>query len=424
MSWREQFKPGSFKGIPFYVDNHEFQGGRRIVDHIFPYRDTAWTEDLGRNQRIFNLDIYVLGDEYYQARDKLITAFESEGSGLLRHPYLGDKTVESVSFTLNESKSEGGIAYFSVTFHETERKPTVPVLDDIPKNLDIVSQKTDESLLKKFMEFDTQFINNADISALTAYVELANDVVTKALKFIPDGDLGIADLAYELQDTKNKTRSLILKPLRLATDIVDSLKLLVQMALGDWAITGQDVDRTMRIDRTKRDTVNENAARRAVLETVIRDYPRVSDDTPTEVYPSGQRLLENQKLLQMLYISSALTKLTKVAVMTEYGTYDEAISYRDFIISQAEEIMNDPMTSDDLFINMQELIVLAVQGIPGTFADNDKISKKVIVEDTPSIVLAYDLYEDMYLEDDIVMRNKVKNPAFVPAGEIEVLAGG
>lgn len=86
--WQSQLQPSSFRGVPFAVVNEEGSHGRRQAVHEYPYRDTAWIEDLGRGTRRFvirgfliqNSLVYGGGDAITQ-RQSLIAACEEKGSG-------------------------------------------------------------------------------------------------------------------------------------------------------------------------------------------------------------------------------------------------------------------------------------------------------------------------------------------------------
>lgn len=98
--WQSQLHPCSFRGVPFAILNEEGSHGRRQAVHEYPYRDTAWIEDMGRGTRRFiirgflvqNSLVYGGGDAISQ-RLALIAACEEKGSGTLMHPTLGEMTV-------------------------------------------------------------------------------------------------------------------------------------------------------------------------------------------------------------------------------------------------------------------------------------------------------------------------------------------
>ena len=98
--WQGQLRPSSFRGVPFAIVAEEGSHGRRQAVHEYPYRDTAWIEDIGRATRRFvirgfliqNSQVYGGGDAITQ-RQSLIEACEQKGSGTLVHPTLGELTV-------------------------------------------------------------------------------------------------------------------------------------------------------------------------------------------------------------------------------------------------------------------------------------------------------------------------------------------
>ena len=82
MAWRENLVPAAFRGVPFFVERHQSQAaGRRVQVHEYPGRDLPWPEDLGRRTREFEIDGYVVGDDYFAARDALLDACDRPGPG-------------------------------------------------------------------------------------------------------------------------------------------------------------------------------------------------------------------------------------------------------------------------------------------------------------------------------------------------------
>lgn len=138
--WQSQLKPCSFRGVPFAILNEEGSHGRRQAVHEYPYRDTAWIEDMGRGTRRFiirgflvqNSLVYGGGDVISQ-RLALIAACEEKGSGTLMHPTLGEMTVSipenglRISGSAESGRSfeftlmviESGLKVFAVTGNTT-----------------------------------------------------------------------------------------------------------------------------------------------------------------------------------------------------------------------------------------------------------------------------------------------------------------
>lgn len=102
MTWRDDLRPASFRGVHFFVAADSSRFGRRVVVHTYPQRDKPYVEDLGRRSREYQFDAFVIGPNYMEDRDAFIAACEEPGAGELIHPKYG-------SLMLNNSplKREG-----------------------------------------------------------------------------------------------------------------------------------------------------------------------------------------------------------------------------------------------------------------------------------------------------------------------------
>ena len=83
MTWRDDLRPASFRGIHFFVAADSSRFGRRVVVHTYPQRDKPYVEDLGRRSREYQFDAFVIGPNYMEDRDAFIAACEEPGAGEL-----------------------------------------------------------------------------------------------------------------------------------------------------------------------------------------------------------------------------------------------------------------------------------------------------------------------------------------------------
>jgi prophage DNA circulation protein len=121
MSLSDDLRPASFRGVPFGVLDASDGRGRNTVIHEFPLRDKVYVEDLGRAQRTVRLTAFVVGPDYAARRDALTAALEEEGPGTLVHPWLGSLTVSLVSpAEIKHSAADGGLVTFSLQFTESD----------------------------------------------------------------------------------------------------------------------------------------------------------------------------------------------------------------------------------------------------------------------------------------------------------------
>jgi prophage DNA circulation protein len=129
--WSEHLRPASFRGVPFAVVSGESVFGRRQAVHEYPYRDTAWLEDLGRATRRITLRGFIVQDSLvYDAPDvitqrkNLVAACETGSTGTLVHPTLGELTVSVTEsgLRMNESVEFGRVFEFTLQVVESGLK--------------------------------------------------------------------------------------------------------------------------------------------------------------------------------------------------------------------------------------------------------------------------------------------------------------
>ncbi|SMG09407.1 DNA circularization protein [Paraburkholderia susongensis] len=120
MSWEDELLPASFRGVPFEVEQDELAAGRRNQLHEYVQRDEPYVEDLGRATRGIRVTGFLNGDDCYEQARALIAAFEEEGPGELVHPWLGRMMVSTDNQlpTLRRTREEGRTIRFDAAFVE------------------------------------------------------------------------------------------------------------------------------------------------------------------------------------------------------------------------------------------------------------------------------------------------------------------
>ncbi|WP_172904159.1 DNA circularization N-terminal domain-containing protein, partial [Escherichia coli] len=79
--WRDRLQDASFRGVPFKVEEESAGTGRRVETHEYPNRDKPYTEDLGKITFRPSITAYVVGDDCFDQRDRLIEALNKPGPG-------------------------------------------------------------------------------------------------------------------------------------------------------------------------------------------------------------------------------------------------------------------------------------------------------------------------------------------------------
>jgi prophage DNA circulation protein len=118
VTWRENLRPASFRGVQFHVRDRGLSTGREIHNHEYPKRNSNFPEDMGKKTRTFSVDAYVLGDDYMSKRDALFRACEREGAAQFVDHWGKSQRVVCTGCELKETSDEGRIARFSLSFME------------------------------------------------------------------------------------------------------------------------------------------------------------------------------------------------------------------------------------------------------------------------------------------------------------------
>jgi len=136
--------PISYRDVEFIFVDSSVLGGRKVAIKKFVNTDRQLVEDLGLEQRSYNVTGYVtlVGDEYKEnalgttstsyldKRDRLVEALEAPGTGKLVHPMYGVLYEMAVtSYTLNESVTSVGIGRLDITF-EISNADGLPEADE------------------------------------------------------------------------------------------------------------------------------------------------------------------------------------------------------------------------------------------------------------------------------------------------------
>lgn len=109
MSWRDDLRPASFRGVPFSVRSDEVTTGRRVHAEAVGGVRLPSVQDLGEMTDAAQRHVwFVVGDDYAAARDALIRAVRLAGPGELVDPYHGRILVQIGAVTVTHGVDSGG----------------------------------------------------------------------------------------------------------------------------------------------------------------------------------------------------------------------------------------------------------------------------------------------------------------------------
>ena len=106
----------------------------------------------------------------------------------------------------------------------------------------------------------------------------------------------------------------------------------------------------------------------------------------------------------------------KTLVQNTFMSYEDAIETRDGFLDRIDALAGETK-NDTLYEGYRALRAQVANAVPGENNDLPRISASVLKQSMPSLVLAYDLYENVERELDILNRNSIRHPAFLPGGQ-------
>jgi prophage DNA circulation protein len=173
-------------------------------------------------------------------------------------------------------------------------------------------------------------------------------------------------------------------------------------------------------------TVNSIGAAAANALGGLAAYEALFDLNPSAVQPRGSEsqlgrdARRNAEITIELVQQAAAAGAAVEASNVSWAAYEDAIEGRRVITGKIDELLLTAGTGT--FQALKALRAELVRSVPAESEDLPRIETLVLGKSVPSLVLAYRLYSDADRATEIVQRNRVENPAFVPGGtDLEVL---
>ncbi|MES2170561.1 MAG: DNA circularization N-terminal domain-containing protein [Actinomycetota bacterium] len=387
----------SFRGVPFFVEESDRAGGRRLVTHKFPFRNDPFVEDVGREARDFKITGYVIGDDYLTQRDRLLSALEDDdsGPGTLVHPYYGIKRAMCGPMSVRESRAEGGMATFTMAFTETPLQAPVPitVADPIGKVAASATAARAATKLELAEKFDPVGLPGFALASAETALKSATGGLASALGPVAATTQELATLNSQAKLVTAQAAALVRAPATILDSFGGAIAALVTTAI---------------------------AAPGAMLAALTDAYNTVLG-VPVQVL-TATRVREAANLAAL---SGALRRViaieaARLAPTVPYASIEDATAARDQVAAQLEEqALGAGDTAYPALVTLRSDLLRSVPGAD-VFPRIITVTRRTAI---PSLLLTYQLYGSVDLELDVIARNRVaaRHPGFV-VGDLRVLS--
>ena len=296
------------------------------------------------------------------------------------HPTFGVLEVIVESFSVNESLVDAqGMASFNITFKESGKK-TFPKgkLQGLSKINEIgaaaITGINDEFVQKFSTKGHPQFVKDSAIDLLSEGADLYNTTSSSIKKNIQK----VADIGQKARNFKAALVDIIEDPLKIAAQIT---------ALSD------------DLGAISFDT-------RELFSKYRESKDFAADIKPIQVTTdSRQAQQDNQESISFIIKNQGLVNsVLKASEMAETGDFEsstEAKEIQDELLTEID-FLSSVIDNDDLYLKLQELRSQLIRIISNSSHSLPSVKNVTPLITTNSIVLAYNEYENLDHELDIV----------------------
>jgi len=391
-AWLDGYQEASFRGVPFFIQTAENNGGRRIKSHLFPGRDDVYHEDLGRAERNFRFSAYIVNGNYADLRERLIEALEKEGPGRLVHPYRGVFEVVCKSFTARESTPEGRMVRFDLDFSEQK----IVELTTATNNTELeVAVKKSDFLDDLLSEFEAAY-NIAGMAV--SGVQDALNAIDRVLNVIEAAKKVVSSIS-EFQRELSNIRGKLIQFAFDVTDLGNTLLGLVNFGTNP--------------DNPDAPATAENAMEQLREMSAIYEAMQINaTNTAPEIY-NAPDYAANQ--IQVLTAQAAVGGAVGLSAVVEYETIEQALEVRAEIFQLLDLVMSDPVTPDTVYESARAAKAAIVEDLDRKILNVSSLVDFTIPETSNTLHITNEVYGEISKEKEIIERNNILNPFFVSA---------
>lgn len=377
MTWRDRLQPASFRGVAFEYLADDVSGiGRRNQLHEYPKRDQGYVEDMGRGTESIDIEARLVGADYLAQLDELLKALRAEGPGELVHPFYGRlQVIANPACRVRHSMEDGGLCLISLSFTEAGENQ-YPSAQEVP-SLRVLS------LADRLQQVSTaRFTDVFQVNGLPEWVS------TEA----------ITDIGRIVSSAQTIYR-------RVATaqwgDLLGSAgglaSALIGLFQGGTGLSGLQAS-------------------------------RLYSTTPRPVTPSAaagvgrQQSVANSQALLDLVTSASIAQAAQQIVAVESPVFDDLEAWRGQLTAVIDREVERPELPQASFEALADLRSGLSRYVLAESATASRLRIYTPRATLPAAVLAYDLYGDASRSDELVARNGLRHPSFVPPDPLKVLS--
>ncbi|OTA14304.1 DNA circulation protein [Xenorhabdus vietnamensis] len=440
--WSEHLHPASFRGVPFAVVSGESVFGRRQAVHEYPYRDTAWIEDLGRATRKITLRGFIVQDSLvYHAPDvitqrkNLVAACETGSTGTLIHPTLGELTVSVTEsgLRMNESAEFGRVFEFTLTVIESGLQ--VFAVTNSTKSATGVKNhwlRTYTTMLAKYVSAVRGEIRSV-VQGMKTIKATANQWVGMVTRSVDE----VTNLSDMLKTTFGSERYGRYQRGKIGgavsgatgvrsrdnqthhdTEIVQQTTAAVVMGRKAVSESIDNMTHSLTVE-------GFSQAAQGVVEAIIRSagstdgkiaiFEHLSSFQNTQYQPGSVDRHVTDMTVLLLVVLSAGAMAQVGSEFTPANTHEASdLQRRVCHVLDTALVMSGDLGMDDIYQSLMSLRYEFVTGAELQGAESGRLAQFTLPAVLPALNVANRIYQDAGRSDELVQATNPRHPAFMP----------
>lgn len=394
-NWLQSLWRTSYKGAAFYVETDTEGGARRIVIHEFPMRDYPYLEDLGERHRAFTVTAYVSSDRADAEATVLMQVCAMRGPGILVLPTQGPVLVRCLEFTRVHQKDKLGYIAHDLQF---VREGFTSALASATNLINMI-----------FVQAEQAAAVAASVFAAVALIKSVPDYVSHALQYGTEEALATLDVV--------RTASSIDTDVNAAQrDAIQAAYVALPIAL-----TNEDQEAlqsighsVVKVAMALAENTDPSIALQSMAEILATTPSEVTQDRPsTSIWRAHVRT--NRNASYVLLRTAALIAYCEAIAKAELKDRPAAITLRANVSNYFEDQLGSlPSEQYELFQIMTKLRDATIEYLSRAILDLAPVVTVSASLSMPSLYWSWRLFGDPSRTDELVSRNRVPHPSFMP----------
>jgi len=409
MNWRDRLLPASFRGVGFWIDQAKTPVGRKGQLHEYPQRDLPFFEDLGQQAKTHDLTAFIIGPDSLEQRDKLLKALE-QGRGELVHPWLGRLQVKVGECDMTHTRQDGGLVTFALKFYPDQPLPFPTATVSTQK---VLLAKADGLLGSAVARFEQAMtlIKAARIGITNLRNSLTGvyEVIKEQLKPLIEQYRQITELVKAVKELPKEVAA---EFNGLLGDIQELKAFAKEGYRGVIADVSQQLEAIRKADAPKITTGKDTNAAAQAMADLVQDTLIVKVAQWVASMPVATRAL------QLPSTPTVAQQAHQHVTRPEVPATDDLQALQKDLVEALQGAKNkaDP----DHYQAISDVQDALVAHLKAVASSGVRLVSKSFQESLPALVIAYKQFGDATRVTEVVQRNGVTNPLYLPQSDVKV----